>query len=69
MCLTDAGGAPHGRTHPVRGPTQLLFDGGRPESFAVQCTREIANQLLSVAQGSCPDVVPEGRAAMEQAPT
>jgi hypothetical protein len=37
-----------------------------PEPFAVRCTREIANRLLTVAKRSCPDVVPEIRAAIEQ---
>jgi hypothetical protein len=37
-----------------------------PEPFAVRCTRQIANRLLSVAKRSCPDVVPEIRAAIEQ---
>jgi starvation-inducible outer membrane lipoprotein len=36
------------------------------EPFAVKCTREIANRLLSVAKRFCPDVVPEIRAAIEQ---
>jgi len=37
-----------------------------PEPFAVQCTPEIANRLLSVAQRFCADCVPETRAAIEQ---
>jgi hypothetical protein len=37
-----------------------------PEPFAIRCTRQIANRLLSVAKRSCPDVVPEIRAAIEQ---
>jgi hypothetical protein len=37
-----------------------------PEPFAVKCTREIADRLLAVARRSCPDVVPEIRAAIEQ---
>jgi hypothetical protein len=37
-----------------------------PEPFAVKCTREIAERLLTVAQRFCPDVVPEIRAAIEQ---
>jgi hypothetical protein len=37
-----------------------------PEPFAVKCPRVIANRLLSVAKRSCPDVVPEIRAAIEQ---
>ncbi len=37
-----------------------------PEPFAVRCPREIANRLLSVAKRSCPDVVPEIRAAIER---
>jgi hypothetical protein len=37
-----------------------------PEPFAVRCAREIANRLLTVAKRSCPDVVPEIRAAIEQ---
>jgi hypothetical protein len=37
-----------------------------PAPFAVQCTLEIANRLLSVAQRFCPDCVPEIRAAIEQ---
>jgi len=37
-----------------------------PEPFAVKCTREIAERLLTVARRSCPDVVPEIRAAIEQ---
>jgi hypothetical protein len=36
-----------------------------PEPFALKCTREIANRLLSVAQRFCPDVVPAIRAAIE----
>jgi hypothetical protein len=36
------------------------------EPFAVRCPREIANRLLSVAKRSCPDVVPEIRAAIER---
>src|SRR6266576_469833 len=38
-----------------------------PELFAVECTSEITNRLLSVARRSCPDMVPEIRAAMEAA--
>ena len=37
-----------------------------PEPFAVRCTREIAERLLTVARRFCPDVVPEIRAAIEQ---
>ena len=37
-----------------------------PEPFAVKCTREIAERLLTVARRSCPDIVPEIRAAIEQ---
>lgn len=37
-----------------------------PEPFALRCPREIANRLLSVAKRSCPDVVPEIRAAIER---
>jgi hypothetical protein len=37
-----------------------------PGPFVVKCPREIANRLLSVAKRSCPDVVPEIRAAIEQ---
>ena len=38
-----------------------------PELFAVECTRENADRLLAVARRSCPDTVPEIRAAMEAA--
>ena len=37
-----------------------------PEPFAVRCTREIANRLLTGAKRSCPDVVSQIRAAIEQ---
>jgi len=37
-----------------------------PETFAVKCTREIADRLLAVALLFCPDVVPEIRAAIDQ---
>jgi hypothetical protein len=37
-----------------------------PEPFAIKCTREIAERLLTVARRSCPDIVPEIRAAIEQ---
>ena len=37
-----------------------------PETFAVRCTREIADRLLAVAWRFCPDVVPEIRAAIER---
>ena len=39
-----------------------------PAPIAVLCTREIANRLLDVAQRSCPDVVSEIRAAIDQGP-
>ena len=35
----------------------------------LNCLKAAVNRLLSVAQRSCPDVVPEIRAAIEQAPT
>jgi len=38
-----------------------------PEPIAVNCTLVTAGRLLKVAQRSCPDVVPEIRAAMEEA--
>lgn len=38
----------------------------KPEVFAVRCTREIADRLLTVALRFCPDVVPEIRAAIQQ---
>ena len=37
-----------------------------PEPFAVTCTREIAERLLTVARRSCPDIVPQIRAAIER---
>lgn len=37
-----------------------------PETFAVKCTREIADRLLAVARRFCPDVVPEILAAIER---
>jgi hypothetical protein len=37
-----------------------------PEPFVVKCTREIADRLVAVARRSCPDVVPQIRAAIEQ---
>jgi hypothetical protein len=37
-----------------------------PEPFAVRCTREIATRLLPGAKRSCPDVVSQIRAAIEQ---
>jgi CheY-like chemotaxis protein len=40
-----------------------------PEPFAVKCARVIAMRLLSVAERSCPDVVPAIRTAIEQATT
>jgi len=36
-----------------------------PEPIAVLCTVEVATRLLTVAQESCPDIVPEIRAALE----
>ena len=42
--------------------TQLF----RPEPFVVKCTREIADRLVAVARRSCPDAVPQIRAAIEQ---
>jgi hypothetical protein len=36
-----------------------------PEPIAVMCASEVATRLLSVAQESCPDIVPEIRAALE----
>jgi hypothetical protein len=40
-----------------------LFD---PEPFVVKCTRQIADRLLAVARRSCPDVVQQISAAIEQ---
>jgi hypothetical protein len=37
-----------------------------PEPVAINCTLAIATRLLAVAQRSCPEVVPEIRAAIEQ---
>ena len=37
-----------------------------PEPVVVKCTRAIAERLFTVARRSCPDVVPEIRAAIEQ---
>jgi hypothetical protein len=45
----------------AQGLGNKLFD---PELFAVKCGREIADRLLAVARRSCPDVVPEIRAAI-----
>jgi hypothetical protein len=45
------------------------FGGGvtGPRPIAVSCTLVTAGRLLKMAQRSCPDVVPEIRAAMEEA--
>jgi hypothetical protein len=37
-----------------------------PEPVVVKCTRTIAERLFTVARRSCPDVVPQIRAAIEQ---
>jgi hypothetical protein len=49
-----------GRTHPIH---TFWQQGVGPAPFVVNCTPEIANRLLSLAQRLCPDVVPEIRAA------
>jgi hypothetical protein len=36
-----------------------------PEPIAVICAVDVATRLLTVAQKSCPDIVPEIRAALE----
>jgi len=48
----------------AQGLGSKLFD---PELFAIKCRREIAERLLTVARRSCPDGVPEIRAAIERA--
>jgi hypothetical protein len=37
-----------------------------PEPVVVKCTRAIAERLFTVARRSCPDVMPQIRAAIEQ---
>jgi hypothetical protein len=66
-CLKDA--------VPAAADERLTLDRGEfftgsvntPELISVKCTLEIARALLDIARKSCPDLVPEIRAAIEQA--
>jgi hypothetical protein len=66
-CLKDA--VPTDSDESAALQTGETFGSGvvSPAPIALKCTFEVAARLLTVAQQSCPDVVPEIRAAMEEA--